>query len=179
MKKIIINSLVATLLFSFVAPSVGVLASETETENTYSITNKSSNNITPMSKKNTSLKTATELGITSDQINNILNGESPYITLKDGIAYDKNNNIIPDYHQGGVQTYGKLSWAVKALRKAWSSLPLKAQVAIGGTTGFSTLLDVVETFTGKVEDAVYAGCKTLGMSDNVAWWITKLLMLAL
>lgn len=174
MKKILISSLVTTMLLGIIAPSASVFAAESEPTHANII-----EKTQQMPKENTSFETAVELGISDEQIDAILNLESPNITLKNGVAYDKDNKVISDYQQDGIQTRGKLSWAVKALRAAWGKIPTKVKTAIGGLAGFNRLLSVIDTFTGKVEDAVYTGCKTLGMSDNLAWWVTKSLMIFL
>ncbi|MCY9509915.1 hypothetical protein M5W68_01235 [Paenibacillus larvae] len=70
---------------------------------------------------------------------------------------------------------GKLSWAVKALKKAWDMIPSKVKVAVGGVAGFAKLLDFIDHYTGAVEDAVYEGLIALGVNKTVAWWIMKIL----
>lgn len=73
-------------------------------------------------------------------------------------------------------TRGKLSWAVKILKVAWTKIPTKVKVAIGGYAAYGKILSVLNTFTGTVEDGLYKGCKSLGMSNDVAWWVTKALL---
>lgn len=69
-------------------------------------------------------------------------------------------------------TRGKLSWAVKILKIAWTKIPTKVKVAIGGYAAYSKILNVLNTFTGTVEDGLYKGCKSFG----IAWWVTKALL---
>lgn len=95
--------------------------------------------------------------------------------MENGIAFDKDGNILSE----DSMQRGKLSWAVKALRAAWNKIPANIKAAMGGLAVFETILNVIDNFTGAVEDGVYAGCKAVGMSDSVAWWVTKALMLFL
>ncbi|WP_068503267.1 hypothetical protein [Paenibacillus kribbensis] len=117
-----------------------------------------------------------ELGLSDDEIQRLLSIKPSGIYLINGAAYDRNGNSLEKNNSGAISTQGKLSWAVKLLRAAWDKLPKGVQNAIGGTAGFSTLLSIIDTYTGAVEDAVLEGCKALGMSDTVAWWVTKTLM---
>ncbi|MDI0267247.1 hypothetical protein QIW52_14780 [Clostridioides difficile] len=78
--------------------------------------------------------------------------------------------------QSTPTTRGKLSWAVKILKIAWKKIPKPVKAAIGGYEAFGHILSVLNTFTGTVEDGLYKGCKSLGMSNDVAWWVTKALL---
>lgn len=110
------------------------------------------------------------IGLTQEEIDIVLSDSSASgIYLLNGVTYNKNGDILE------VQERGKLSWAVKLLRAAWDKLPGWAQGALG-LTGFEKLLDFVDHFTGTIEDAVYEGCKSLGMSDSVANAVTKILL---
>lgn len=89
------------------------------------------------------------------------------IYLIDGVAY-KDGKIIPVYERG------KLSWAVKAIRAVADKLSDWVKGALG-VKGLDVVLKFVDHFTGTVEDAVFLGCKELGMSDSVAWAVTKVI----
>lgn len=111
------------------------------------------------------------VGLTQEEMDLVLSGTSASsgIYLISGIAYDENGNILKVYERG------KLSWAVKAIKKAWNKLPQWVQGALG-VTGFTKLLDFIDHFTGTIEDAVYEGCKTLGMSNSMAKAVTKVIL---
>ncbi|MBU3130003.1 hypothetical protein LGL55_18860 [Clostridium tagluense] len=74
---------------------------------------------------------------------------------------------------------GKLSWAVKALRVAWDKIPTKVKTAIGGYVGFEKMMDVIENYTGAIEDGIYKGVLEVTGNSTAAWWISKTLMLFL
>ncbi|MGY3778466.1 hypothetical protein [Isobaculum melis] len=153
MKKLVISLIAFVTLGGVLLPTANVFASEQIEETEQSITE--------------------ELGLTDSQILQILSGQESGITLDQGRAFDKDGNEL------FVAQRGKFSWAVRAIKAAWNKLPSGVKKAIGGAAGLSTLLNVIDNFTGKVEDAVYAGCKALGMNGTVAWWVTKALMLFL
>lgn len=175
--KVLIPVMASTIVLAPIAPSIQAFAaSPTTTVNSVTTVDSTfENTLTPSTEE---LK---NLGLSNAEIKKLLSVKSSEIYLNNGIAYDKNGKelIFKEGKQSEVTIEGKLSWAVKALKAAWVKLPTNIQVAIGGTTGFATLLNFIDNFTGAIEDAVYAGCKTLGMSDTVAWWVTKTLMLFL
>lgn len=114
-----------------------------------------------------------QLGLSDIEIKQLFEMKSTGITLYYGEAYNSNGDLITD-GQHRVKR-GKLSWAVKALKKAWDMIPSKVKVAVGGAAGFAKLLDFIDHYTGAVEDAVYEGLIALGVNKTVAWWIMKIL----
>lgn len=105
------------------------------------------------------------------------NVKSSGIYLINGVPYDKFGNPLDS--NNGIQMKGKLSWAAKALKKAWNKIPLKYKKMMGGYAGFAKVLDYIDHFTGAVEDACYRGCKSIGLPDWAAWAVTKILLLSL
>lgn len=163
-KKSFCGILAGTVLFSsfaFTAASVkaeinlvkGNLASIYDSDNTWS-----------------EIDELKSMGLTQNEIDLVLNElPSSGIYLIDGIAYNEQGEILE------VNEKGKLSWATKILRSAWDSLPGWVQGALG-VTGFEKLLDFIDHFTGTIEDAVYEGCRTLGMNHTTANAVTKILL---
>lgn len=116
-----------------------------------------------------------KLGSDSEIIKYALTKPSTGITLIDGIAYDKHGNLLASEHD--QLTRGKLSWATKALRAAYSKMPKSIKGFIARYTSFEGLLTFIDHFTGTVENAIYQACKRVGMPDWMAWTVTKTLTL--
>ena len=74
---------------------------------------------------------------------------------------------------------GKISVLSKLIRRGWNKVPSNVKRYIGGWIGVGRILDTIDHFTGGVEAAVYQGCRNVGFSPNVSWWITKGLLLAI
>lgn len=132
---------------------------------------------------NTSLSFASAIEPNSDTINSNYTQATSDIKLSgiyliNGVPYDKEGNPIKD-GETTIQARGKVSWAVKILKTAWNNIPTKYKTMMGGYAGFAKVLDYIDHFTGAVEDACYRGCKSIGLSNNVAWAVTKILMLSL
>lgn len=72
---------------------------------------------------------------------------------------------------------GRFTWAVKAIRKAYNRLPKKVKQYIARYTKLNTLLNLIEHYTGKLEDAIYSACKRVGMPHWMANFVTKTIML--
>lgn len=160
-------TLAVTMGFATLAPSYSVFASEKE--NTVNTTN-NTNMVSFINDFNLDKNELYDLGVSDSEINALINTSSVSgITLKNGVAYDSNGNIILSKERG------KLSWAVKAIRAVWDKIPTKVKVAIGGTAGFEKLLGYIDHFTGSVEDAVYNGLIYIGCSKTVAWWAMKII----
>ncbi|MEH6888424.1 hypothetical protein V7024_01410 [Bacillus sp. JJ864] len=77
------------------------------------------------------------------------------------------------------ETRGKLSWAAKAITKLWDELPGPVKERLGRQSALYTIAQVVEHYTGALEDAVYAGVLKVVGNETAAWWITQSLMLLL
>ncbi|USB31695.1 hypothetical protein [Paenibacillus sp. YPG26] len=116
-----------------------------------------------------------ELGVTVSEIKKLLLTKSSGVYLIDGVAYDRNGKLIEQSDPNTITTQGKFTAVIKLLKAGWDKLPSGVQDAIGGTAGFAALLNTIDHFTGSVEDAIYQGCLALGMSETVAWWVTKTL----
>jgi len=113
-----------------------------------------------------------QLGLSDIEIKQLFEMKSTGITLYYGEAYNSNGDLITDGEHRVKR--GKLSWAVKAIKKAWDKLPTKVKVLLG-IEGFAKLLDFIDHFTGAVEDAIYEGLIALGFNKTVAWWIMKII----
>lgn len=61
--------------------------------------------------------------------------------------------------------------------KIWFKLPYKVQVKIGAFGGLNYFLKILDGLTGAVDNMIYTVCKKMGMSNNVAWWVTKAIIL--
>lgn len=172
MKNIILKGSLLVLLSPLVLSAYGSVEANAKDSSSQNIEQK---NVSNYSKVNPDIKELDQYGVTVEEIAELKKLEDSGIVLTNGIAVDKDGNVLTiDSMQRG-----KLSWAVKALRAVWNKIPANIKAAMGGLAGFETILNVVDNFTGAVEDAVYAGCKKVGMSDSVAWWVTKGLMLFL
>ncbi|MQW24096.1 MULTISPECIES: hypothetical protein [unclassified Lactococcus] len=154
-KKTIISSMVAITLFTGVSP---VLAAVETQKNTQS--NEAENRV-PVPNGN-------EVKRSDVNIKDIY--------LIDGEAYDKYGNLIVD-ELGRPMARGKLSWAVKAIRKGYSKVPAPIRGFINKYGGLETILGVVDHFTGAVETAIYKACKAVKMPDWMAWAVSKALTL--
>ncbi|TKH46448.1 hypothetical protein C1I60_02360 [Paenibacillus terrae] len=175
--QLLVAFMASVVAFAPIGASATVFAENTpQNEKTISVDRKGYTPIVDRIENIPSISELKELGLSDDEIQRLLSIKSSGIYLIDGAAYDRNGNSLEKNGSGAISTQGKLSWAVKLLRAAWDKLPTGVQNAIGGTAGFATLLSIIDTYTGAVEDAVLEGCKALGMSDTVAWWVTKTLM---
>lgn len=164
-QKLVIPVLASTLFFTSISSTVQASQGNVSNANEIILNNNFENIPTP------SIDELKKLNLSDNEIQELLSIDSNGIYLIDGVAYDK------DGHQLVLTERGKLSWATKILRAGWNKLPKKVQNAIGGIVGFEALLNFIDHYTGAIEDAVYDGCKYLGMSDSVAWWVTKTLTL--
>ncbi len=111
------------------------------------------------------------LGLSEDEIAELMKVQDAGITLKNGVAYDEDGKKLT------LKERGKLSWAVKILRKAWNKIPKKVKNTMGGIAGFEAVLSFIDHFTGKVSDAIYLGCRKIGLNKAVSWWVMKILTL--
>lgn len=160
--KLSSTALALSIGFIALAPTSAVFAAEKDVNrSTISYSNFIPNNFDRNELHN--------LGISDLEIDKLINASATGITLKNGVAYDANGNILE------VRERGKLSVAVKAIKGVWDKLPTKVKVAIGGATGFEKLLGYIDHFTGSVEDAVYNGLLYIGCSPSVAWWAMKII----
>ncbi|WP_439444163.1 hypothetical protein ACSMFR_05910 [Listeria aquatica] len=160
--RVLAPTLVATLVMTSVAPAVSVYAQEKQIP----ATQKEEVGIEVPSKEELE-----SLGLSEQEIQELMQVSETGITLKDGVAYDQNGDQILSRERG------KLKWAVKLLRAAWKKVPSKVKKTLGGVAGFESLLSFTDHFTGKVSDAIYLGCRKLGMSKTVSWWVMKVLTL--
>ena len=76
---------------------------------------------------------------------------------------------------GEAHIQGRLSWAAAAIRRGYKALPFLVRTTINHYIKIEALLNIIDAYTGKVEDAIKYGLKELGCPDSVAWWITKTL----
>lgn len=65
----------------------------------------------------------------------------------------------------------------KKIVKIWDKLPYKVKVKIGAFGGLNYFLKILDGLTGAVDNMIYTVCKKMGMSNNVAWWVTKAILL--
>lgn len=161
-KKVIVLGMTAISLSSVFVPLNNVQAAETTSSaSSIEIYENSFDSATPSKEQ---LKS---LGISAEDINTYLKSGKTGIILENGVAYDKEGNVL------GSKERGKLSWAVKAIRKIYSKLPANVKSLIAKYAGLETILSLVDHFTGAVEDGLYWACKQVGMPDWAAWVVTK------
>lgn len=98
------------------------------------------------------------------------------IILIDGVTYDIHGNLVVE-KLGGIQERGKWSAAVKLIKKAYNKLPSSVRNYINKYTGLTAFLNLIEHYTGKLEDAIYNACIKSGMSKTIANTVTKTIML--
>ncbi|WP_099974265.1 hypothetical protein [Lactobacillus terrae] len=85
------------------------------------------------------------------------------------------NNIVLD--GPAANTRVGYSTAAKAVLKVWKKLPAPVRKAIGGYTGLDGFLRAIDHFTGTEWTVIYNACKYVGMSNDVAWWVTQTITL--
>lgn len=164
MKKSLCGILAGTVLLSSVAMTPTFAEAATTEEKSKTINENGYLNAT------INVDELKSMGLTQEEIDFVLSETSESgIYLINGVAYDENGNMLL------LKERGKLSWAVKAIKASWNKLPEWVQGALG-VTGFQKLLDFIDHFTGTIEDAVYEGCKTLGMSSSVAKAVSKVIL---
>ena len=114
-----------------------------------------------------------------NKITTDLDEVADYFSLTDKEKTDLQKSI--DEHKeemnNTAQTRGKTSWIAKAIRKAWRKLPFQVRKTINAYIGLESFLNVIDHFTGTVENVVYKACKKVGMSNDTAWWVTKAITL--
>ncbi|MDA9471958.1 hypothetical protein [Enterococcus sp. 5H] len=93
-----------------------------------------------------------------------------------GIYLENGKTFINGVEQIDMQR-GKLTWAVKAIRKVWNKLPAGVKNTISGYVGINGFLNLIEHYTGSLENAIYNACKTVGMPTWAANFVTKTIML--
>lgn len=111
-----------------------------------------------------------ELGLSFEEAEEFNDYQMSNINVIDGIAYIDGHEIIS-------MERGKLTWAVKAIRKVYNKLPTKVKSVIATYTGSNGFLNLVEHYTGSLENAIYNACKKVGMSNTNANLVTKTIML--
>lgn len=170
-KRIALGFTLITTVTAF-TPTISVFAYENTTNGVTSSEKENAfQDVTPTKEQ------LQEIGLTEEEINEYLNSQDTGITLKNGLAYDKDGNILL-VEQNPLQR-GRLTWAVNAIRRGYNRLPNSVKNLIGTYTGLQTLLGFIDHFTGAVEDAIYWACKQVGMPDWAAWTVTKGLTLLL
>ena len=112
-------------------------------------------------------------GLSDSEIEGFNNFVLSEINVQNGNISGNNIGDLND----GVQTRGKFSSAVKLIRKAYRKLPKKVKKLIAQYTKLETLLNLIEHYTGALEDGIYNACRTVGMPKNVANFVAKTIML--
>lgn len=107
-----------------------------------------------------------ELGFNDQQIGTYHNNLENPIMIENGFV--ENNG------QSGER--GKFTWAVKLIRKAYNLLPASVKAYILAHSSLDTLLSFIENATGTIHDAVYNGCRKIGMNTTVANIVTAAIM---
>ncbi|WP_462406719.1 hypothetical protein [Gracilibacillus sp. Marseille-QA3620] len=97
------------------------------------------------------------------------------IVMIDGVAYDTHGNQIVSDSQ--FVTYGKLSWAAKALRAGYKSLPKSVRDKIGSQALFLGAVGVLDHYTGTLEDGLTQGFRNMGLSKTKARFLAKTVLL--
>jgi hypothetical protein len=83
---------------------------------------------------------------------------------------------IGDREQLEQPGYGKFTWAVAAIKKAWHKLPDKVKGVLGGasTTKF---FHTLEHYTGAIEDGIYEGFLRVTGNKTLSRMLAKTVML--
>lgn len=129
----------------------------------------------------------------ADMIQSVIQEDVDGISNCFGLTGEEKDKLIQDvidYHAESENTgnrvkRGKLSISIKVMRKIWRKLPFKVRqtlvqhTGVAGVGALQTVLSTVDHFTGAIEDGIYKGCRNVGMSKNVAWWVTKAITLFL
>ena len=113
-----------------------------------------------------------DLELTEEEIESFNNYEESNIVLNNGDAFLDGKQLNTQSMQRD-----KFTWAVKAIRKSYNRLPKKVKQYIAKYTKLNTLLNIIEHYTGKLEDAIYSACKRVGMPNWMANFVTKTIML--
>jgi len=170
-KKIIIEFAVLATVFALFAPLGTTVLAASEEQQVTSVPLQDLAEAQPTSEQ------FAALGLSEEEVNMLLESHSSGITLRDGIAYDANGNILED--QVGTASFGKFSWATKAILKAYNLAPSPVKKLIANSVGIIPLLAIINHFTGWVEDAIYWACISVGMPPWAAWTVAKALTLFL
>lgn len=115
-----------------------------------------------------------KFGLSDSEIKIFNNFTSSGIIIDNG---EVSGNINLDDLNSGEQMRGKFSAAVKLIRKAYNKLPAKVKSFIAKYTKLNVLLNLIEHYTGTLEDAIYTACRKVGMPKDVANFVTKTIML--
>ncbi len=115
-----------------------------------------------------------EYGLSDSEINAFNNFSSPYNNMLD--SKNPRNINFPNYNKN-IQTFGKFSSAARIIRKAYNKLPRKIKNLIAKYTRINILLNLIEHYTGTLEDAIYSAFRKIGMPKGIANFVTKTIML--
>lgn len=113
-------------------------------------------------------------GLSDSEIKEFNNFLSSGINVING---EVSGNIDIGSLDNEIQTRGKFSSAVKLIRKAYNKLPSKVKKIIAKYTKLNVLLNLIEHYTGTLEDAIYNACRKVGMPKSVTNFVTKTIML--
>ncbi|MDO3660354.1 hypothetical protein [Bacillus sp. C28GYM-DRY-1] len=166
-KSLIITSVASVSMLVF-TPFAGAVSIEKEQQK---------KEVTQIQYQTTVLQNSMTLNKEDPSVNQIADHFN--LTKKETTQLKEAIKMVKEKQSSGFTTQGKLSWAVKALKAAWDNIPTKVKAALGGTAGFATLLNVIDNYTGAIEDACYQGALVVTGNPTAAWWISKTLMLFL
>lgn len=130
--------------------------------------------------------------IYADDVRNERNVESEEVPIisKDGVrlyVIDGKIYEIPEDMKNPTseeirliqQERGRVTNAVKLIKKAYKKIPKKARKLISRYLGIDQLLQTVEYYTGGLEDTIYKICRRFGMPKSAAWFVAKSIVLVI
>lgn len=155
-KKITIGFVTVATLFTTLAPSATALVSADEVKQEVVMSNSA----------DLPLPTGKEVLLDDVPLSEMI--------MINGIAYDSKGNIIVEQYGDSLKR-GKMSLAIKAIRKAYKKLPLAVRNTIETFTKLEVLLGTLDHWTGAVEDGIFWACKQVGIPDVAARFVAKAL----
>ncbi|PGZ25357.1 hypothetical protein COE50_27555 [Bacillus anthracis] len=160
--KVSSTALVLSIVFTALVPATATFAAEKDS--TLSVT--SNINFDSNSNFNLDRNELYKFGLSDSEIDELTYFGSTGITLKNGIAYDANGNIIENVERG------KWSWAAKKLIANYNSLPgpIKAVISYGTMNAVAKKL---EELNGDLEYCLTVALELVGFSPSVASWLAQ------
>lgn len=104
-------------------------------------------------------------------------GEKPNISLVDLYSYSDpvySNNIDSALLSNTQFGYSSVA---KAVLKVWKKLPANVRAKIGEFAGIEGFLNAIDHFTGTEWNVIYKACRSVGMNDTYAYWVTQTITL--
>lgn len=102
-----------------------------------------------------------ETGLSDEELKAIENVDTDKLYIKNGKLY------VDGVEQKNAER-GKFSAAIKLIRQGYNKLPNRVKEYIAGAIGLDRLLSLIDTYTGKVTDAI---CWALEYGGNMPHWM--------